>query len=62
MSDHGSQQARSEAEREMLQWQRDHLDRMRELRIQRRLENPALYEQLDRLEAKLDALIIGLSR
>lgn len=62
MADYGTQQVRSEAERDMPQWQRDHLDRMRQFRVQRRLENPELYEQLDRIESKLDALITGMSR
>lgn len=54
------QQLRSEEERGMPEWRREALDRQRGLDVQRRLENPALYAQLDRIEAKLDKLLAGL--
>ena len=53
----GTQQMLPEHERNMPEWERDALDRQRALNLQRRLENPALYEQLDRIEAKLDKLL-----
>jgi hypothetical protein len=54
----GSQPMRPEAERSMPDWERDALDRRRMERANRRAGNPELYAQLDRIETKLDALLI----
>lgn len=55
----GMQGLRPERERNLPQYELDRLDRVRALNMQRRSENPGLYEQLDRIEAKLDQLLAG---
>jgi hypothetical protein len=56
------QQERSELEKAMPQFQRDALDRAREMEMKNRLENPAVMDALTRIEAKVDGLLAEVRR
>lgn len=51
------QELRPESERNLPDWQRNALDSRRALDEQRQMENPGLYDRLDRIERKLDRLL-----